>query len=87
MWKKKSSRGGRHRGQTTTAAVAVDIDREETTTTATEKYTEHNLPPPPVSGVKDTVQTSIGLLETGFHDPPGEGEAEKPWGVFVGVLT
>ena len=26
------------------------------------------------------------LFETGFQDPPEEGEAEEPWGVFVGVL-
>ena len=26
------------------------------------------------------------MLETGFQDLPQEGEAEEPWGVFVGVL-
>ena len=26
------------------------------------------------------------MLETGFQDPPEEGEAVEPWGVFVGVL-
>ena len=36
--------------------------------------------------MKDTVQTLIGLFETGFQDPPEEEGAEEPRGVFVGVL-
>ena len=33
------------------------------------------------------MQTSIGLFETGFQDPPEEGEAEEPWGVFVPLIV